>query len=154
MTANIESSPENRCSSDRRRKPTSPWAAVFGQGQRIRNRRTREHYQQYFVDRFPFRALAWILLLLTLSIFDAFMTLLLLEQGCEEVNPVMEYLINQGPLSFLVGKYILTAAGIPVLLIFKNHFLFGTKLRVGYMIPIFVTMYLFLFSYQCWLLTC
>jgi hypothetical protein len=152
MSSTTEPSPEIRQKSDRRQNPTSPWYALFGQGQRVQSRRTSEHDQHYFVDRFPARTLVWIIVLLTLSISDAYITLILLENGCEEVNPVMDYLLNHGPMTFLVGKYFLTAAGIPVLLLFKNYFLFGTRFRVGYLIPLFVLMYVVLISYQCCLL--
>ncbi|MDB5390650.1 MAG: hypothetical protein JWM11_6296 [Planctomycetaceae bacterium] len=152
MAVSTDPDPKNRSSSDRRQQPTSAWTAWFGDGQRRRNRRTSEDLQPYFVDRFSPRAFALIVTLLTLSISDAYITLILLENGCEEVNPVMNYLLELGPLSFLVGKYVLTAAGLPILLMFKNYFLFGTRFRVGYLIPGFVLMYLVLISYQFCLL--
>lgn len=143
---------QTRQNADRRQKPTSPWNAWFGSGQRMRNRRDSEHLQQYFVDRFPLRTLAWILLLLSLSLTDAYFTLILLENGCEEVNPVMHHLIQRGTLSFVVGKYALTASGLPILLLFQNYFLFGTRFRVGYVIPSLVIMYTVLITYQWYLL--
>ncbi len=87
-----------------------------------------------------------------MSILDAAITLILIEDGCEEVNPVMGFFLSHGPLSFLMGKYVLTVAGIPVLLIFKNFYLFGTRLRVGYLIPIFIFLYAVLIGYQFTLL--
>ena len=38
--------------------------------------------------------------------------------------------------------------GLPLLLIFKNYYLFGTRFRVGYLIPLIVVMYLVLIGYQ------
>ena len=76
------------------------------------------------------------------------MTLLLLGTGCEEINPAMGYLLRRGPLHFLLGKYALTTAGLPFLLIFRNFHLFRTRFRVGYLIPVFVGLYLILLGYQ------
>ena len=50
--------------------------------------------------------------------------------------------------AFLIGKYVLTAVGLPLLLIFKNHCLFGTRFRVGYLILVIVALYLVLIAYQ------
>jgi hypothetical protein len=71
---------------------------------------------------------------------------------CEEANPVMRYVMSKGNEAFMLGKYVLTAAGLPVLLIFKNFYLFRTRFRVGYLLPIFVAMYVALLSYEAWLL--
>ena len=48
----------------------------------------------------------------------------------------------------MVGKYVLTVMGLPVFLIFRNHYLFGTRVRVGYLIPASVAMYAVLLGYQ------
>lgn len=118
----------------------------------MKNRRGSEHLAPYFVDRFSRGTLAIIVLLLVLSIVDAVITLVLLEEGCEEVNPIMGFFLGYGPLAFLMGKYVLTVAGIPVLLVFQNFYLFGTRIRVGYLIPIFIFLYGVLIAYQFTLL--
>ncbi len=152
MQTNDNAPQPDRDRSDRRQQPTSPWSAFFRGGRRIQNRRADEHSQPYFVDQFPSTTLALIVVLLVLSVSDAAITLILLEDGCEEINPLMMHLLNIGPLAFLLGKYVLTAIGIPLLLVFKNHYLFGTRFRVGYVIPMFVVMYFVLIGYQCCLL--
>ena len=42
--------------------------------------------------------------------------------------------------------------GLPVLLVFKNYSLFGTRFRVGYLIPMFLGLYALLLVYQLSLL--
>ena len=139
---------QKRTTGDRREKPTSAWAAFRFRGRRVRNRRTEEHRRHYFVDRFPQRTLALILVLLLATLADGVITLYLVGADCEEVNPLMGYLLGRGMVPFLMGKYLLTAAGLPFLLVFKNHYLFGTPFRVGYLIPVFVFLYLVLLGYQ------
>src|SRR5262245_10406660 len=129
---------EQRDGGDRRNQPTSVWDTIVGRGHRMRHRRDVEHEQPYYVDRFASSTFALILLLLTLTVLDGVLTLVLVEADCHEVNPAMRYLLKRGPASFLIGKYVLTAAGLPVLLIFKNFRLFGTRFRVEYLIPMFV----------------
>ena len=92
--------------------------------------------------------LAVVLMLALASLVDAWLTLRLVGSGANEINPLMDRLLAYGVLPFLVGKYLLTVIGLPVLLIFKNYFLFGTRFRVGYLIPLIVVMYVALIGYQ------
>ncbi len=92
--------------------------------------------------------LIFIVLLLGASIVDAVLTIHLIRAGANEINPVMNHFLGQGIEAFLTAKYILTAAGLPLLLIFQNYYLFGTRLRVRYLIPLAVTLYAVLIGYQ------
>ncbi len=139
---------ERRNQADRRERPTSPWDTFSAAGLRMRLRRSHEHRRPYFVDRFPPALLAFILLLLLGTIVDAILTLHLLQAGAEEINPVMSCLLDYGILPFFLGKYLLTVVGLPLLLVFQNHYLFGSRFRVGYLIPATVTLYLLLIGYQ------
>jgi hypothetical protein len=139
---------DRRANSDRRTEPTSPWGAFPPAGMRMRNRRTDEHRQPYFVDRFSPGMLTFILMLVIGSLVDAALTIHVLHQGGAELNPVMGYLLGHGVGVFVIGKYVLTVIGLPVLLIFQNFYLFGTRFRVGYLIPVCVVLYLVLITYQ------
>lgn len=144
----IDPTADKRNGPDRRNRPTSVWDTIVGSGHRLRHRRDGEHQQPYYVDRFPSTTFLLILLLLSLTVLDGILTLILVEADCHEINPAMRYLLDRGPSSFLIGKYILTSAGLPILLIFKNFRLFGTRFRVEYLIPVFVGMYLVLIAHQ------
>jgi hypothetical protein len=149
---NPEPEQDERRRADRRQKPTSFWDAFRLRGRRQRNRRAAQHRQPYFVDRFSATMLGLVLALLLLTIVDGVITLSLVERDCQEINPLMRYFLGQGPVPFLLSKYVLTAAGVPVLLIFKNYYLFGTRFRVGYLMALFVLLYLGLTMYQIQLL--
>lgn len=143
-----ERTKETRVRRDRRRRPTSPWDAFRPGGRRIRNRRIEERQQPYFVDQLDPPTFILAVLLLVLTIVDGTITLLLLGADCEELNPAMGYLLQRGPLYFLLGKYALTIAGLPFLLIFRNFTLFRSRFRVGYLLAVFVALYLVLLGYQ------
>ena len=112
------------------------------------NRRAREHRRPYYVDRFSSAMFVVIVILIVASVVDAVLTLQLIEAGAVETNPLMAHLLNHGIVPFLLGKYLLTVGGLPLLLIFKNHYLFDTRVRVGHLIPMVVAMYLALIGYQ------
>ncbi len=138
----------NRTYPDRRKKPTSPWAAFWPTGRRMVNRRAEEHSRPYFVDRFSTITFIFILLLLLASIADAYLTIHLMNAGAQEINPLMDSLLSRSVHHFMLGKYLLTVAGLPLLLIFQNHYLFGTRLRVRHLIPVAVALYCILIGYQ------
>lgn len=60
----------------------------------------------------------------------------------------MDHFLGHGVQSFLLVKYLLTASGIPLLLIFQNHYLFNTRIRVGHFLPCVVGLYAVLIGYQ------
>jgi hypothetical protein len=73
---------------------------------------------------------------------------MLLDHGFEEANPVMRYLLQKSFAAFLIGKYVLTAVFLPVSLVMHQYRLFGTRLRVGHLVPVVVGLYLALIVYQ------
>jgi hypothetical protein len=133
---------------DRRRQPTGPLDALRLKGRRIAIRREEERVNAHFVDRFDAVTLALVVSLLVMTLADGILTLDLLDADCEELNPFMAHLIERGPLAFLLGKYILTAVGLPFVVVYKNYPMFGTRFRVGFLLPVFVGLYLVLLSYQ------
>ena len=111
-------------------------------------RRAAEHDQPYLVDRVPWSFFVAATSLLILTLIDGLITVMLLDHGFEEGNPLMAALLDQGTGWFLVGKYVLTAIFLPVALVMNHYRLFGTRLRVGHFIPIVVLLYLLLIAYQ------
>jgi hypothetical protein len=55
------------------------------------------------------------LAVIALNLFDVFFTLLHLDLGAEEANPVMRELLEEGPLAFALGKHFLVGAGVVAL---------------------------------------
>ena len=106
----------------------------------------------YFVDRFDALTLSMVVALLALTIIDGVLTIELIGLNSEEINPVMVHLLERGHTTFLVGKYILTAAGLPFIVLYKHYPMFGSRFRVGYLLPVFIGLYLVLLCYQCTLL--
>ncbi|MFZ1935949.1 MAG: DUF5658 family protein [Thermoguttaceae bacterium] len=114
----------------------------------MRNRRTEEHRQPYFTDRFSPVIFVGVLALIAATFVDAGLTVYVLHGGGCEVNPLMQRLLSRSVEAFVIGKYLLTVVGLPVLLIFRNYYLFGTHLRVGHLIPVSVALYAVLIGYQ------
>ena len=88
-------------------------------------------------------------LLLVLTLIDGAITVVLLDHGYDEANPVMRALLDGGVGPFFSGKYVLTAAFLPVALVLHRYRLFGTRFRVGQLVPVVVGLYVVLIVYQC-----
>jgi hypothetical protein len=48
------------------------------------------------------------------------LTLLLVNEGAQELNPVMTYFLTFGPTNFLIVKYLLTSLSV-VIVVLLNH---------------------------------
>lgn len=145
----MDNAPKNRSGfGDRRKRRTRPWDALRSPARRQRHRRDEDLGAFSFVDRYDRSLGVMILLLLILTLTDGVLTMILIDLFCEEANPLMAVLIEQGPMTFVLGKYLMTAVCLPVLLVFQHYRMFGTWFRVRHFFPIFIALYLALLVYQ------
>ena len=114
---------DRRCGKDRRQKNRTEFRYFLINGRRESARREEDKTRIFFFDRYNQRIFTAITAILMLSIFDALLTLILIERGSSELNPVMAFFLEYGPLPFIIAKYLLTSFGVVVLLIFKNVFI-------------------------------
>ncbi|MCG3135611.1 MAG: hypothetical protein HMLKMBBP_03332 [Planctomycetes bacterium] len=141
-----ESAPRtDRRTGDRRRGGTRLFSryTLFG-GRRVGDRRDPRGYQGY-VDLYEPWVGAMMVAVGLLCALDAVFTLLYLQKGGSEANPVMDALIRQGPVTFVLVKCAVTNAGLLVLVLHKN-FRWVKQVLAG----LFV-MYAALFAYHLYL---
>lgn len=82
-----------------------------------------------------------------LSCTDAFLTLLLMERGMIEANPLMKATMSMGTEIFVGTKLMMTAIGIFVLVFLaKSHFL--NRFRTGLFLTVFFSAYACLVCYE------
>lgn len=103
------------------------------------------------VDRHHPQWLAVALVILLLSCADAFLTLVLLQHGATEINPVMKPLVHGSGRAFAVWKLLLTAGGVIVLTILVRLRAFGFY-PAGAILYAAATGYVVLVGYELWLL--
>lgn len=114
---------ERRSGIDRRVSRPSLRRQLFGTGLRVQMRRGEDRHRLNPVDRYGGDALfALLMVILILSITDAFLTLVLLERGAVEINPIMDYYIGVGARTFVIVKYLLTVLPL-IILLFTKEFL-------------------------------
>jgi hypothetical protein len=132
---------------DRRHRPTPALSryTLWG-GRRKKVRRAGEKRTHLFVDLYSTRLLFLLVTIISLSCMDAYLTLLLIEKGkVIEANPVMAALLPYGAFSFIFVKFIVTAAALLVLCLFKN----ARITRIS--LPLALKIYLCVIAYEIYL---
>ncbi len=115
-------SPERRENKDRRNEPTVPFTKSSLKGSRRYERRKLDRQKNHFVDRYGWRAVFLIFMIINLSTLDAFLTLTLIDMGIvREGNPVMAYFLSLGMVPFVIIKYFITVICSLTILVLKNH---------------------------------
>lgn len=146
----LEEVPERRSSTDRRKRT---FRSLIQGSLTPRRRGPRRDGDRSFtsVDWHHPQWLAVALATLLLSTADAIMTLVLLERGANEANPLMEPLVGGSPLAFALVKLGLTSGGIIVLTLLARTRVFG-RVPVAFILYAVLLIYAALVSYEFWLL--
>ena len=90
------------------------------------------------------------LIVLLLSMADTFLTLVLVQHGAIEINPLMAPLVVGGGRSFAYLKLALTAAAVTILVALTRVPAFG-RLLAGPILVGTALLYALLISYELWL---
>lgn len=137
---------ERRQLPDRRLTSTKYFSIYTLRGRRKKARRVEEA-ENYYVDRYELRYLLLIISILILCFLDAFLTVILLQLGAEELNPFMLIFIEKDVVLSMVVKYVLTAVSLIFILVHKNFRIFR-NLRVHSLIYFVLTLYIALVFFE------
>lgn len=119
LASQMEADAERR-GNDRRGQPTPMLSrySLLG-GRRAGDRRSVAGADGY-VDRYEPWLAASLVAIAALCAFDAVFTLLYIQKGGTEANPIMAVVIEWGPRPFLILKCVVTNLGLVVLCLHKN----------------------------------
>lgn len=133
---------------DRRRRPTPPlsrWS--FLGGRRGAGGRRPGENERAFVDLYPPRDAAILVAFLFLNLLDAHFTLIYLQRGGEEANPVAVSMLGLGIGSFIFLKGLGISAGAVFFCLLRNW----RNARLGVLLVL--AFYQVLFAYHLLLYT-
>ena len=88
--------------------------------------------------------------MLILSVCDAFLTVKLMADGAEEANPLLAFVLNEHPRLFAITKMTLTGFGVVLFVAMARAKLFKL-VRAGVFFQLLVVAYLALVAYEAWL---
>lgn len=132
--AKISSRAAPRLGEDRRRRPTPMISRYTFFGGRRRAARREGEREGTFVDVYGPGILGIVLLVVSLNIFDSFFTLVYLQRGGLEANPIVQLLLDQGMATFVLVKNLVIGFALCMLCLCKNF----SYARLGLQISIWV----------------
>jgi hypothetical protein len=142
---------ERRDLADRRRRMY--WSVVYG-GFRPRRRtlpRRRADSRFHTLDWHAAPLLAVALGIVLLSVADAFLTVILLSNGADEINPIMAALVYRSVTVFTALKIGMTAASVIFMVLLANY-RFMRVVRVEALMYSVLAAYCGLIGYELWML--
>jgi hypothetical protein len=139
---------EERRRIDRRTNNKARLKYLLFNGRRERSRRDEDRGKAFIFDRYNQKLFLAITVILVLSILDAALTLVVIQRGATELNPVMAYFLEHGTLTFIVAKYVLTSIGVLILLIFKNVFLTKLKIYTHSLFPCVIVVFITVIAWE------
>jgi hypothetical protein len=143
---------EERRRIDRRTNNKARLKYLLFNGRRERSRRDEDRGKAFIFDRYNQKLFLAITAILILSILDAVLTLVVIQRGARELNPVMAYFLEHGTLTFIVAKYVLTSIGVLILLIFKNVFLTKIKIYTHSLFPCVIFVFMTVIAWELFLI--
>jgi len=119
-TEDAPASGTQRKRSDRRRQATPMLSkhSLFG-GRRRAPRRDHEH-EGSFIDVYSPRLVMLITFFFFLTVLDSVSTVIYLRKGGTELNPIAQWMLDQGEIEFILIKGTLTAVCALFVLLHKN----------------------------------
>ena len=137
-----------RSSLDRRKRKIPRLKYLLFGGRRKMIRRSEDQQRMIILDNYSPGLLAFVLIILTLSLVDGFFTLHLTNDGAEELNPVMAYFLDLSPWAFMSVKYLLTSLSVICFLILNNLYIKPFGIRVGSLFPAIIAVFLVVIFWQ------
>ena len=106
---------------ERRQKPTPILSRYTLYGRRCSFRRREDRLRGGYVDRYGLTLLIFLILIAGLNVLDAFFTIIILESGGMEVNPLVRWALDTCGDNVWIIKLILVSCGVIVLCL-HGHF--------------------------------
>jgi hypothetical protein len=142
---------ERRYRHDRRSRPW--WSVCYGSFNPRRRTPPRrgDDFRFHSLDWHSAHLLAVAIGILLLCVADAFLTLVLLQAGAAEVNPVMALLLYRSVAAFAVLKIGMTGA-CTISLVILARYRFMRLVRVEWVLYGVLIAYMSLIGYEIWML--
>ena len=117
---------------DRRQRPTPMISRYTFFGGRRRSGRRQGEKENVYVDVYSPQLVMLLLVFFSLTVIDSVSTLIYLGKGGRELNPIAQWMIDQGSTFFVVLKGVLSGVCLLFVMLHKNFKPARTALAVGF----------------------
>jgi len=152
LQTTLEKDKNIRSGVDRRNRSGFNLKMLTGDGNRKAIRRQEDQGRIFIVDQYSPVLFMVVVGILFLCVIDAILTLILLNHGAYETNPVMAYLLNISPYAFIIPKYSTTVIGTFGLFICRTVVIRKLNVRTHSLLSIIVCVYLAVVAWELYLI--
>jgi hypothetical protein len=138
---------DKRAVKDRRKQPTPAWSLYTFLGRREWFRRKSDQEKAGYVDRYSKQVFFMLILILGLNIIDSLLTMMILDIGGKEFNPLVSSVMDLHGDKFWIWKFGMVSASLVLLCLHR-----GFKFFRGIIIAI-SSIYLVIVLYQVYLIS-
>jgi hypothetical protein len=132
MVTEAERPPEHPRGPDRRKRPTPILSRfTFHGGQRRVGRRDGE-LENIYVDVYSPMLVGLLVVFFALTVIDSVSTLIYLGKGGQELNPIAQWMIDQGAMFFVLTKGILSGLCLLFVMLHKTFKPARVALSIGF----------------------
>jgi len=117
---------------DRRKRATPMLSRYTFFGGRRKDGRRRGEQENVYVDVYSPRLVALLIVFFALTVIDSVSTLVYLGKGGRELNPIAQWMIDQGGSFFVIMKGVLSGVCLLFVMLHKNFRPARTALAVGF----------------------
>ena len=142
---------ERRSGRDRRQKRLPSLKEMMLYRRRRQPRRQEDRRKFVLLDQYGTSIGMACIVVLLLSVTDAFLTLFLLSHGAVELNPVMAYFIEINAYAFVSAKYILTTASVLIVLMLNYVFMRKLRLHARHLLHYFALIFALIVVWELYL---
>lgn len=121
-----------RAGPDRRQRPTPMLSRYTFFGGRRRGARRDGEAANIYVDVYSPQLVALLLVFFGLTVIDSVSTLVYLGKGGRELNPIAQWMIDQGSLFFVMFKGVLSGLCLLFVMLHKNFKPARTAMAIGF----------------------
>lgn len=140
---------DRRSIRNRRYRSTRVLSRHSHKGKRQHARRAEDKQSNgYYIDRYGPKLLLACVAILLLCLADAYFTIQIINSGGEELNALMDMLIRESILIFIVSKYFMTSGSLIFLVAHRNFTVCCNKLKVTHVIAGLLFIYIVLIGYE------
>jgi hypothetical protein len=140
---------DRRILSDRRKQPTQALSRYTFFGRRRKFRRKTDQERGGYTDRYSAGLFFVLILIVGLNILDAFFTMIILDHGGWEVNPIVGCVIQLYGDKFWVWKFVIVSISLILLCLHINFGRARTLINaVGFIYIAVVVYQIFLLNFR------
>jgi Domain of unknown function (DUF5658) len=145
----MEEHKNRRSPVDRRKKPTPRWGWFTFFGRRRAFRRKTDQEKGGYVDRYSYILFFLLVLILGLNILDSLFTMMIIDLGGQEVNPLVRAFIELHGDMFWIWRFVIASVALILLYLHRGFVLVRRMIiAIGSIYVVIVVYQMYLIFYR------